>query len=69
VEACPTGAILFGNLADERDPVSVAARGRDTFRLLERIETEPKIHYKTTRSWIRAAADRQGHGPTEAQNG
>ncbi len=25
VEACPTGAILFGNLADENDPVSSAA--------------------------------------------
>lgn len=70
VEACPTGAILFGNLADEDDPVSVAARGSDSFRLLERIGTEPKIHYRTTQPWIRALADRDSaeRKSTEAQH-
>jgi molybdopterin-containing oxidoreductase family iron-sulfur binding subunit len=70
VEACPTGAILFGNLADENDSVSVAARGSDSFRLLERIGTEPKIHYRTTQPWIRALADRDSaeRRSTEAQH-
>ncbi|MGB9432724.1 MAG: hypothetical protein WBQ89_10820, partial [Candidatus Acidiferrum sp.] len=68
VEACPTGAILFGNLADEHDPVSTAAHSPDSFRLLERIGTEPKIHYKTAQSWIRSLADRNSDLPTEAQH-
>jgi molybdopterin-containing oxidoreductase family iron-sulfur binding subunit len=68
VEACPTGAILFGNLADEHDPVSTAADSPDSFRLLERIGTEPKIHYKTTQSWIRSLADRNSDRRTEAQH-
>ncbi len=68
VEACPTGAILFGDLADEKDPVSLAARSADSFRLLERIGTEPKIHYKTTQDWIRTLADRNAERPTEAQH-
>lgn len=68
VEACPTGAILFGNLANPNDPVSLAAKSPDAFRLLEAIGTEPKIHYKTTQAWIRALADRQSGRPTEAQH-
>ncbi len=63
VEACATGAILFGNLADEHDPVCAAAHSSDSFRLLERIGTEPKIHYKTTQAWIRTAADRNAERP------
>jgi menaquinone reductase, iron-sulfur cluster-binding subunit len=66
VEACPTGAILFGNLANPNDPVSIAAKSPEAFRLLEAIGTEPKIHYKTTQAWIRALADRQSGRPTEA---
>lgn len=58
VEACPTRAITFGNLAEASDPVSVAAHSPDSFRLLEQIGTDPKIHYKTTQNWIRALADR-----------
>lgn len=69
VEACPTGAILFGNLADEKDPVSIAAHSADAFRLLARIGTEPKIHYKTTQAWIRAQADRNPDHSSEAQHG
>jgi len=68
VEACPTGAILFGNLADPNDPVTLAAHSPDSFRLLERIGTEPKIHYKTTQDWIRALADKNANHPTEAQH-
>jgi len=66
VEACPTGAIQFGDLADPKDPATIAAKSPDAFRLLEAIGTEPKIHYKTTQAWIRALADRQSDRPTEA---
>jgi len=69
VEACPTGAILFGNLADEKDPVYAAAHSADSFRLLARIGTEPKIHYKSTQAWIRALAERSTEHSGEAQHG
>jgi Fe-S-cluster-containing dehydrogenase component len=68
VEACPTGAIVFGNLDDEKDPVHSAAQSPETFRLLEQIGTEPKIHYKTTQSWVRAMAERTTNRSTEGQH-
>jgi len=68
VEACPTGAIVFGNLADPSAPVSIAAKSPDSFRLLERIGTEPKIHYKTTQAWIRSVTEKNSNHPTEAQH-
>ena len=54
VEACPTSAIEFGNLADKNDPVSQAAHSSDAFRLLERIGTEPKVYYKSKNAWVKA---------------
>ena len=57
-EACPTGAILFGNLADENDPVSRAAQSPDAFRLLARLGTEPKVYYKSGQAWVRAMGER-----------
>ncbi len=68
VEACATQAILFGNLADEKDPVSVAARSPQAFRLLARIGTEPKIHYKSKEAWVRALAERDSSHAREAQH-
>ena len=67
VEACPTAAITFGNLADANDPVSREARSPDAFRLLERVGTDPKIYYRTREAWVRAVAE---PGSTkEAKNG
>ena len=57
VEACPTGAIRFGNLADTNDPVAREARSPDAFRLLARIGTEPKVYYKSKEAWVRALAE------------
>jgi Fe-S-cluster-containing dehydrogenase component len=68
VEACPTSAILFGNLADENDPVSSAAHSPDSFRLLARLGTEPKIHYKSTQPWVRALAERDANHSTEGRH-
>jgi molybdopterin-containing oxidoreductase family iron-sulfur binding subunit len=68
VEACPTGAIRFGNLADDRDPVSQEARSPQAFRLLARIGTEPKVYYKSEQAWVRALAERGGAAPKEESN-
>jgi menaquinone reductase, iron-sulfur cluster-binding subunit len=57
VEACPTQAIKFGNLADPQDPVARQSRSPDAFRLLPRLGTQPKIYYKSKESWIRALAE------------
>ncbi len=57
VEACPTAAIRFGNLADKDDPVSREAHAPDAFRLLTRLGTEPKVYYKSKEAWVRALAE------------
>jgi Fe-S-cluster-containing dehydrogenase component len=57
VEACPTAAIQFGNLADANDPVTRESRSPNTFRLLAKIGTEPKIYYKSKEAWVRALAE------------
>jgi molybdopterin-containing oxidoreductase family iron-sulfur binding subunit len=57
VEACPTVAIRFGNLADKNDPVSQEAHSPNAFRLLARIGTEPKVYYKSNEAWVRALAE------------
>jgi menaquinone reductase, iron-sulfur cluster-binding subunit len=68
VEACPTRAILFGNLADKDDPVSLAAHSPEAFRLLARLGTEPKIHYKSSQAWVRALAERDTNHAAEEQH-
>ena len=57
VEACPTGAIQFGNLADTNDPVTRESHSPNAFRLLARIGTEPKVYYKSKEAWVRALAE------------
>jgi Fe-S-cluster-containing dehydrogenase component len=70
VEACPTAAIQFGDLADESDPVAEAAHSREAFRLLARLGTEPKTYYKSKRPWVRALAERHpAHGRREVKHG
>jgi len=67
-EACPTGAILFGNLADENDPILSAANSPDAFRLLARLGTEPKVYYKSQLAWVKALAERASIRAPEAKN-
>jgi molybdopterin-containing oxidoreductase family iron-sulfur binding subunit len=66
VEACPTAAIQFGNLADKNDPAARAARSPNTFRLLARIGTEPKVYYKSEEAWVRALAESNSGPGAEA---
>ena len=44
-QACPTDAIIFGNLRDPESAVSKAARSQRGFRELEYLGTEPRIIY------------------------
>lgn len=44
-EACPAGAIVFGDLADAQSRVSRLHRNPRAFRLLENLGTRPKVAY------------------------
>ncbi len=45
VQACPSGAMFFGDLNDPNSSVSVLSRERRAFRLMEELGTEPKVIY------------------------
>lgn len=68
-EACPTGAIHFGNLADPNDSVANEIRSPEAFRLLARLGTEPKVYYKSKEAWVRALAEPPSAPLSEAQHG
>jgi menaquinone reductase, iron-sulfur cluster-binding subunit len=57
VEACPTSAFLFGDLDDPTTDVAKAAKGAGTFRLLEKLGTDPKVIYRSSKPWIRQMAE------------
>ena len=45
VHACPTNALIFGNLTDPDSQVSQQARSQRRMRILEHLGTEPSIYY------------------------
>ncbi len=45
VEACPTGAMVFGDLANKNSEVFKLAHSRRAYKLLEDLGTEPKVIY------------------------
>jgi menaquinone reductase, iron-sulfur cluster-binding subunit len=53
VEACPSKAITFGNLADASTDVARLSGEASTFRLLERLGTQPKVYYRSERPWVK----------------
>jgi menaquinone reductase, iron-sulfur cluster-binding subunit len=70
VEACPTGAITFGDLADANTEVARLARNSHSFRLLARLGTEPKVYYHSEQEWVRRLSERAGAAPpAEVTNG
>ena len=69
VEACPTNAIRFGDLANANDPVSKEAQSPQAFRLLARLGTEPKLYYKSSEAWVRALAESNSPQASEVQRG
>jgi len=56
-EACPTGAITFGNLMDPDSEVSRLSRDPRAFRLLAKLHTEPKVYYLSKHKWVQALGD------------
>jgi molybdopterin-containing oxidoreductase family iron-sulfur binding subunit len=56
-EACPAGAIVFGDLNDESSDAARLAHSQDAFRLLPRLGTEPKIYYRSSRGWVQRAGE------------
>jgi len=66
-QACPAGVIAFGDLNDPNHRVHQLVRpdlqhgGRPrnplAFRLLERLQTNPKVYYMSSRDWVRRAGD------------
>src|ERR1051325_3454819 len=67
VEACPTDAIHFGNLADPTAPVTKEAHWPGAFRLLPRLGPEPKLYYKSNEAWVKALAEPNSPQATEVQ--
>jgi len=59
VEACPAGAIVFGDINDPASEASRVARQDGSFRMLEALGTDPKIYYHTARAWVRDAVTKE----------
>jgi Fe-S-cluster-containing dehydrogenase component len=57
VEACPAGALTFGNLEDPDGEAARLARAGSSFRLLERLGTDAAVYYRTDREWVRRLVD------------
>jgi molybdopterin-containing oxidoreductase family iron-sulfur binding subunit len=66
-QACPAGAIVFGDLNNPEHEVHQLAqpdparhghsKNPRAFRLLERLGTNTKIYYLSSREWVRKAGD------------
>jgi molybdopterin-containing oxidoreductase family iron-sulfur binding subunit len=65
VDACPTGALVFGDLNDKTSKVAQMAAGKNAFRLLESLGTDPKIYYVSKRPWVRRLAENRLPGRKE----
>jgi molybdopterin-containing oxidoreductase family iron-sulfur binding subunit len=57
VEACPTGAIVFGDLNDPDAEVTRLAARPEAFRLLESLGTSPKVFYLSSQPWVRRSGE------------
>lgn len=57
-EACPNGAIVFGDLNNPEHKVHQLVAGNDNaFRLLERLGTDTAVYYLSSREWVRRLGD------------
>jgi molybdopterin-containing oxidoreductase family iron-sulfur binding subunit len=66
-QACPAGAITFGDLNNPHHKVHQLAlpdadhdgrpQNPNAFRLLERLGTNPKVYYLSSREWVRRSGD------------
>ena len=55
--ACPVQAVTFGDLNNADHQVTKLSRDPRAFRLLERLGTEPKVYYLSSKEWVRKKAD------------
>lgn len=56
-QACSAGAIVFGDLNNPEHMVNKLKTSPNAFRLLEKLHTEPKVYYLSTKKWVRQQAD------------
>jgi molybdopterin-containing oxidoreductase family iron-sulfur binding subunit len=56
-EACPVQAITFGDLDNPKHKVAQLIKSPYAFRLLERLKTEPKVYYLSSKDWVRKLGD------------
>jgi menaquinone reductase, iron-sulfur cluster-binding subunit len=66
-QACPAGAITFGDLNNPKHTVHRLVKpdsghggrpnAKNAFRLLERLQTNPKVYYLSSRKWVREMGD------------
>jgi Fe-S-cluster-containing dehydrogenase component len=56
-QACPAGAITFGDLNNPEHAVYKLKKGPHAFRLLEKLGTNTKVYYTSSREWVRRAGD------------
>jgi len=69
-QACPAGAIAFGDLNNPNHAVYKLKTDPNAFRLLERLGTNPKVYYISSREWVRRSGDNylQGEGKKSEKN-
>jgi MoCo/4Fe-4S cofactor protein with predicted Tat translocation signal len=46
-KACPSGAIVFGDMNDPNSAVSKAIKNERSYRMLEEVNTRPSVYYQT----------------------
>ncbi|GFM35953.1 menaquinone reductase iron-sulfur cluster-binding subunit QrcC [Desulfovibrio psychrotolerans] len=56
-EACPNGAIVFGDVNNPDHAVYELARSQYACRLLERLHADPQVYYISRREWVRRQLD------------
>lgn len=56
-EACPAKAITFGDLDDPTHEVHKLKGDPRAFRILEKLGTDPKVYYLSSKAWVRRSAD------------
>jgi len=56
-EACPNGAIVFGDPTDKDGELHALVRGPRAFQLLAKLGTKPKVWYLSSHEWVRRLGD------------
>lgn len=56
-DACPNGAIVFGDINNPEHRVHELSKSKNAFRLLERLGTDPQVYYMSRREWVRRLGD------------